>query len=277
MRAAIAAARSQADYYRISLEILRFATPLDVAALTDDPSLPVGVFKVWLTKFREMVMNHNPRMTMYRQSRVASGITFYSSGGNAEDKVLLVGLCGRSSNLCCATAMFLQYFPDSSYDLVVLRDDHYVGFTAGILGYASSLQATAERLRADIEMGRYRETRTFGVSSGGSPALLVGSLLKSTRAICIGGKLPSESDEYGTSQAASEMERALAQSDLGSSRAMAVFAGEHKIDAASARQLSRIAKLKLLPVPGISDHAIIEPLDREGRLTDLLREIGLLT
>jgi hypothetical protein len=277
MRETIAAARSQADYYRISLEILRFATPLDVTALADDPSIPRGVFKVWLTRFREMVINHNPRMTMYRQSRVASGITFYSSGGNAEDKVLLVGLCGRSSNLCCATAMFLQYFPDERYDLVVLRDENWVGFTTGILGYASSLQATVERLQADVEIGRYRETRSFGVSSGGSPALLVGSLLKSARAICIGGKLPTDSEDHGKSPGAIALEEALRHCALDRSQAMAVYAGDNKLDATNARQIGRIVKLKLLPVPGISDHAIIEPLDREGRLTGLLREIGLLT
>jgi hypothetical protein len=274
MLGAIAAARGQADYYRISLEILRYATPLDVTALAESKAIGSGVFKDWLTKFRDMVMHHNPQMTMYRQGRVASGVTLYSSGGDRREKVLLVGLCGRARNLCCATAMFLQYFPDTAYDLVVLTDATKIGFTGGILGYAQPFVAAIEKLRADLEIEGYRETRTLGVSSGGSPALLAAALLKSTRAVCIGGKLPTDSDEYGKTPAAIELEAALRKTEL--DRAVAVFASGNSVDVANAQKLAKVVRVTLMAIPDMDDHALIEPLDRRGELTGFFHSVGLL-
>jgi hypothetical protein len=249
---------------------------MEVAAIVKSGAVPEGLFKDWLTKFHQVVMARNPTPAKYQQTRIANGVTLYSAGGAPEQKVLLVGLCSRAQNLCAPTAMVLQYFPDDAYDLVVLRDIQLKGFSLGILGYAQPMQAVVTRLRSDIDIGRYRETRTFGVSSGGAAALLVGSLLEATRAVCIGGKMLTASDEYGKAQSTAEFENALRNSGLNPSRALAVFAAGNRVDGVNARQLARAFNVGLASIPGEKEHAFLESLDRAGRLADFFRTVGLL-
>jgi hypothetical protein len=271
---AIAAARTEADYYRISLEILREATPLEVVALADSKAVPAGVFKVWLAKFRNMVMFRNPRTMRYRHTRLATGVSLYSSGP-PEGKALIVGLCGGSEDLCAATPLILQYFADDRYDFVVLRDLKRRGFTTGILGYANSPAELSARLLQDLSASSYRAIRCFGVSAAGAAALVLGPLMGATVSVCIGGRAPTRSSTSGVTDEAAAMEAVL-RGTPNSSRALVVYAAGHAEDAENARKLAELNTVSLFAVPDMTQHALVEPLDRRGKLGEFFRDVGLL-
>jgi hypothetical protein len=222
-----------------------------------------------------MILLQNPQPKAYRRLQIANGVSLYASGAS-KGKTLILGLCGGSDDLCAATALILQYFPDESYDFLVLRDVQRKGFTVGILGYGTSPQAAADRLKVDTDVTRYRDVRCFGVSAAGAAALLFGTMMNASRSVCIGGRPPTLSATSGQTEPARQLEDQL-KSCINPGRALVVHTAGHAIDAENARRIAQLnGCFELFEVPGMAEHALIEPLDRQGRLRDFLRDVGLL-
>ena len=133
-----------------------------------------------------------------------------------------------------------------------------------------------ERIRTDLNTDDWSEIRCFGVSSGGAPALLAGTLLGAKRVLSICGRPPSISPEYGKIRGAIALEKCIRECSTDPERTSAVYAEGNRADKAYARQLAALMDLTLKSVPNHVDHNIIEPLHRRGELAAFLRTVGLL-
>ncbi len=272
---ALARARHEKDFYNIALQLIRFAAPLEISALVSNGSIKYEPFRDWLAKLHADLIQDNSRVTKFKHDRISDALSFYTNGTSPADKILIVGFCTRTHDLCAPTSLVLQYFPETDHDVLVLRDVKAVGFTAGIPTYASPLATAVERLRMDFRIDDYRGIRCFGVSSGGAAALLAGRILEAERAISICGRLPTAL-ECGETREAIELESALSHSPSRPGQIAAVYPAGHRVDAANARRMARaIDDLILIPVPNLSDHSILKPLLRRGELAGFFRSIGL--
>lgn len=270
-------AQSERDYFDISLKLVRFATPQEVASLATIGTIKHAPFKEWVDKLYAELKREHGHIAKYRHRRVLDGISFYSNGGVVGEKSIIVCFCTSTHDLCLSISVFLQYFPESKFDVLVLRDMNTVGFTHGIQGFANSLPAALDRLRVDFELGNYKDIRCFGASSGGAVALFAGSQFDASLAVCVCGRPPTalRVAKGGPPPPTIELENALRDCRYETGNAIAVFGEGHSVDAANAQRLADLMELTLVPVPDISTHVLFRPLLSAGKLGSFLESIGL--
>ncbi len=271
---AISKARSEKDYYDIALKLIRYAAPLEIAALVDDSAVTYEPFKDWLSRLYADLTQDNPRLARFDHHLIPGGLSFYTGGSPNKSKTLIIAFCTGTYDLSAPTSLVLQYFSEITHDVLVIRDAKAVGFTEGVPGYASPLTAAIDRLRVDFSTDSYAGIRCFGTSGGGAPALLTGTLLGAQRSVSICGGPPA-SGPRGKTPGSLDLERALRNCVTDPVRTIAAFAENHSGDAIKARGLARLVDLTLMPVPNLAEHNILKPLLRRGDLAGFFKSIGL--
>jgi hypothetical protein len=264
-------ARSEADNQRIAIEVMKYATPLEIDGLLQ--SMGPSPFRNWLRGLHVHVTRHTGKPAAFDCDYSSEAVSRYSNGGNS--KTLIAGFCGKSQLIHGPTAVLLQNLPQSC-DILILRDLSRMGFSKGVPGYADSFQEFIEKLRAEFDLDRYEDIRCMGGSSGAAAAFAAGQLLNASKLVSFSGRPPSLSRRYGESEVADGLERHIAEGPAGPDRAFAVFGADNANDVNGADALTRLLNVTLIPIDGVADHNIIRPLHVSGELPGILQRVGLL-
>lgn len=267
---------TEAELYGVSLGLMRFATPAEIGWLAGNPSVPNGRFRDWLIQLDWNIRLHRRDRAAYQHRRLADGVSLFSAGGDAAGKTLMIGVCGQTHMLCSPTAVLLQYFPEDTHDVVVLRDKARRSYTTGSLGYADTFPTLIERLRVDLNVKGYRDLKCFGVSSGGAAALALGLVLAASANVSLCGRPATVSASYGGSPEAVAFDRFIRDAPKRADVTFAVHGADNETDSRNARGLADLTPLQLMPVAGLADHNLVTPLHARGDLDGLFRTVGLL-
>jgi hypothetical protein len=269
----LAASRTQADIYKIRIDIMERATPPEVAMLMRTSLGAPAEFNKWLQKMWTIIANERPEIQPFQRNRLAPGILHYR--GQSRGRTLVVGFCGKAGLLFLPIPAILQFFKAGDCDVLVVRDAAKMSFVRGIAGYADSFPQMIERLRRDLNIAAYEEVRTFGTSGGGGPALAAGVLLNARHAVSFCGHLPSSSSKYGAHSGSAIMEAIMRGSSL-STGYWAVFGDANAKDTRNALTLQDALGVRLRAVPGVSDHNVIFELHKERAVGALFKEVELI-
>lgn len=262
---------SPTDYYRVQLEINKYASPSDVAVLSNRPIQWSEDFDGWLNGLTAVVASIRKEPAPYQLHELDRATSLYS--GEARASKLIVGFSGRAGLLLMPIAAVLQYLAPTGADLLVVREGYRGDERNG--GNGGSFVDMIERLRAAVGMTRYQEIRTFGTSAGGAAALAVGVLIGATRAASFSGHLPSSGVTYRGSASVAEIEDIL----RGARPATAfscVYAADNKFDVKNAMALSRFLPLRHFPIAGVSEHNIVYALHKRNELAKVFADVGLI-
>jgi hypothetical protein len=269
----LAACRSQADFYKIRIDIMERATPAEMGMLLRNSNGAPAQFTAWLQDEWTIITNERPEIQPFQRSRIAPNILFYR--GPARGRTLVVAFCGKAGLLFLPIPAILQFFKAEESDVLVIRDPARMSFVDGIAGYAGSFPQTVDRLRRDLNIDAYDEVRTFGTSGGGGPALAGGVLLGARHAVSLCGHFPTSSSKYGAHPGSALMERIMRASPL-TTGYYAVFGDANAKDTKNAAALHEALGVRLRPVPGVSEHNVIFELHKERAVGALFREVGLV-
>jgi hypothetical protein len=272
---AVVKARSEADFYRISINLQQLATPGDVKQLLDgSATVPPGNFRAWLENLYRWVTLHEQTPFVFGRRDLSKSVSLYSGENGA--KTLVIGFCGRAQLLCAPLPVILQYFPPDLYDVLVLRDPNSQGFVDGIAGYSASFASLLEKIEGDVNLGDYDSIRCWGTSGGAAAALAAGIRFEASRRVSFCGRPPTSSSFYGRKPAALDLEARLKKSSVAKGRAFGVYGASHSQDKNNALQLARLMEIALIPIDGLSDHIIIHPLHLRGELGGVFQKVGLI-
>jgi len=264
-----------ADYYRVSIDIQRYATPAEVAQLVSHSSTWPPQFQSWLKQLGGLIWERSQQPRSYQLTRIADDVSLYRQGTSTGRK-LIIAFCGAAQMLFMPTASWLQYFPETDFEFVILRDPGRMGFAGGIRGYAADFSGLLSRLDREIGFSKYADIRCFGASGGGAAALAAGITLAGSCAVSFGGHLPSASPRYGRDPQVQALDQILKAAPQPSSHLYAVFGADHVVDRDYAWQLAAaVTPLTLIAVPGVSSHNVVIELKKRGGLVRLLEETGL--
>lgn len=172
------------EAYFAPLEMVAFAQAL---AASDHPD-------------RQIILQRSSFVTLladtvkqpFQRRAISPEISFYSDGGPAAGKVLLICFGGMGGRLGLPIAAFLQALDARRTDVVMLRDPLQRSYRLGAGDYAADFAGLMAALRQQFPADRYARLVTFGNSMGAAPALRAGFLLDAERAIGIGTRLASD-------------------------------------------------------------------------------------
>jgi hypothetical protein len=274
VKAALAACVTTADRYRVQIEAENLLAPLEVDALHDADLDPPA--RVWIDRLWSLCNGVARPRQAFRRLDLAANATYYEGPGAERGRVLVVAFTGVGLRLMMPVAPFLQGLPAERCDMVVLRDADRNSFLCGVPGYAQDFPALAARIAADIPSGRHAEWRTLGTSAGGAAALAMGAVAGARLALSLGGGHPIG---FATRQG----DRRLDYEALGSAVA-AAQPGTRLVcahgractkDIVRSRLLAMAVRGSVLEVEGVSEHAVLTPLMREGTLARFFSEVLL--
>jgi hypothetical protein len=273
---ALGSCRTPTDYYRVQIDIQKYATPADIAALTTRPIPWTAEFDAWVDGFFASVSLPRAEVQDFRLERLGESVTLYS--GPSPARGLVVAFCGKADLLFMPLAMVLQYFSPERHTVLILRDPARSGFVSGMAGHSSSLREMVGKLQNDLDVGRYDSVHTFGTSGGGAAALAAGLLLGATSAVSFSGHLPTESRRYGSADGSVDIDRILRGAQAMQTNGYAcVYGADNKVDSRNAMALASAVPVRLMPVPGVSDHNVVFALHQRRQLAALLSMVGLTT
>lgn len=271
--ATLKASPSQDGLYRLSYDLMQLLSPQELVELAQHPDVPAGVFQDWLVRFDKDARKYAPVAHGYKAHHRAYGVSFYSSGPGK--RIIQIGFCGQAHLLGIPTPIVLQYFPDETFDFLVLRDPQMNGFTGGIFRYAETFDDIIARLRTDFALDGYDEIRCFGVSGGGAAAIAAGLMLGATVMVSFSGRPPTLSTTIGTTPGAVAMEKTLREAKGHTARISAVYGDANERDKNNTAALAKLIDMEVITVP-VSTHSVLVPLHQEGKLDETLRRVGLL-
>jgi hypothetical protein len=267
-------AQNVATFYRVSIDLQKFATPDDIKALFERRTTFEPGFAKLVSDLSDLVFLQNKDCHRFDHRPLSNSVSLYV--GSPDNKRILIGFCGKAQLLTLPIPVVLQYFPPGSYDVAFVRDPVRLGFTTGSSGYAESFTDMIERLRRDLNLDRYEKIFCMGTSGGGAAALAGGTLLDAASAASFCGRPPTTSSIYGQAKSTVDMEAVIRKSRLPKERAFALYGTENRQDKEHARQLAKLMDLTVLPMPGISDHNLAAGLHIDGRLGQVFQAIGFL-
>jgi dienelactone hydrolase len=272
---ALEACRSPTDYYRVVMEIEQSATPGDIEFL-------VEMGGPWSQEFNAGLRTLYDSMRRVRRSIAPHGLTLINpsvllfAGDEAKERHLVVGFAGVRGGLFLQTPLLLQYLGPNN-DFLLLRDPAVVGFATGIRGYAEPFRAVIERLKRDVNFGKYQTLSCLGISSGGCAALAAGVLLEADRSVSFSGGLPSHALRADTRMVPPDLENILRAVPGDKSLFYSVFGADNLRDAANSRAIAKFFAITEMPISGIRNHNVVWDLHAKGALAALLRDLGLNT
>lgn len=256
--------RTPAEAYRLAIDIENRLAPAELAALpllTGD--LPWKTRRqIWRT--RRLMRHGHASARAYRREELAPGATLYR-GAPSADRLLIV-FCGTAGRPMLPVAVFLQFIPEDAFDVLVLKDPTGKAYTAGIQGLGDDLRIGLDLLSEKAAFGRYRQIRTLGTSAGGAAALYAGVLLRVDVALSFGGRHPRLSRRAGSDERTGRFDELVAPL-LPTCRTWAAnFRAEgNPADRDGSVSLHEsLPFCRDLPVPGISNHALLGELATEG-------------
>ena len=267
----LAASKARPEQYVVFIDFARLATPTDVEELNrhDLPDTFGRQFEILYDRVERAYPGHRGFQLVPLHSSA-----FLYSAPTTGRKNLVIAFCGKGQSLMMPVALFLQFFSEQDFDVVVLRDFPPSGFTEGIADFGESVRSVLSRLDRTIGFARYRSVRTVGTSGGGVASLAAGLILDAASACCVSGHLPSTSSRYAGSAGAIALEEVLTttQSEC---RLHCVFGAKNPVDKREAEAISKIRPVTLVPIDGCHDHTVLFYLFENGRLTSFLDQVRL--
>ena len=271
---ALQGCQSVTEYYRVQIEIQKYATPFDIAALGQHPGSWPGEFDAWIGNLHSDLVLATPAVQDFRLHRLGDAVNLYSGPSRAPH--LIVAFCGKADLLFMPIGLMLQYFSAKRHVLLVLRDPVRAGFIGGIAGHSTTFREMIDKLRRELDFSQFDSIRTFGSSGGGGAALAAGLLLDASSAVSFSGHLPSASPRYGSEAASAALERILRSAMPGPPYAC-VYSASNAVDSQNAAALASaisVRSVRLMPVAG-DGHNVIYPLHKRRQLASLLAMTGL--
>lgn len=179
---------SRADYLRRFIDLENELSPFEMQALWQDRQALPDYLMAPLGKTIEMMAAGAPGTRPYMRIPMAANVTLFRAPGARAGKSLLIGFGGNGNRLMLPTPVFLQFIPETSFDVLFVRDPSHFGYLQGVPGFADTLAGVVDEIRARVDLTAYADTRCIGTSGGGSAALYAGLMLEANRAISVCGK-----------------------------------------------------------------------------------------
>ena len=280
----IRACQTNAELYRLSIHIENHATPTDVAALHQRIDQVGEKSIAWLENLHRMMFREVTTLQRYERRVIAENVYLYSTPRPSDEaRDLVIAFCGLANRLQIPTPVFCQHMDGSRFDILVVRDTSKKIYVEGIPGYGANLVLVAERLRRDMNLDAYGSVYCIGTSGGGWASLMMGSLLKASRAIAVAGKPPALTPKLqqawtnaGFADDAKKadfavFERYFAQADSTATSMLALYSADNEPDTRGAKALARITGAKAVGFLGISDHNLMFELVNTRHLAAVLR------
>lgn len=247
-------------------------TPLDFAGAMERSGPLADDHPLARTIIRRQLSSHQPER--YRRRTISDGITLYSSLDHPRSqKTLILGWTGRGFRLGLPIVSFVQMLPCAQFDIVVLRDRHDLSFVRGVEGYADGLATLVSRLGADLRFSRYGGLITYGVSSGGPPALRAAHLLSAERGISIGGLLHWHVLRLLAGIDSPAFDVLCACRAPSRTRLISVYGQDSERDRLHADRLASLCPIERIPIRGIESHSVLFELLKRGRARAFLNHI----
>ncbi|MFN7223683.1 MAG: hypothetical protein ACK4MS_06680 [Paracoccaceae bacterium] len=128
----------------------------------------------------------------FQRIPVSPDVSFYSDGGPAKDKTIVIGFGGMGGRLGLPIGSILQVLDAARVDFVLLSDPMQRSFSFGVGDLAPDFTALVAMIRARFRPETYRRVVTIGNSMGATPALRAGFWLDAERAIGVGTRRPND-------------------------------------------------------------------------------------
>ena len=262
--------KTETDFWRVRLKAQHDLTPAEFAELRmRQKDVPIHI-QAWLGQLAAIgKFSRNEPVEAFVRISLAEYINLYSNFGVARSsKRLIICFCGVGNQLMLPVPCMLQYLPSERCDVLVLRDPERQYFHLGIRGYESSFLGLLQRLSRDIRLDAYRRVYCYGTSGGGFPALRAGLLLKTDRAISIGGSFPwyisrLQDPGLGVIPAFDAICHCAFNT---STTLLSVFGGGNERDSRQGEKLAAVLPVQSITYPDVSSHNLVLELAETGRL-----------
>jgi len=269
----------QSEIYRKLIDIDIEYAPLEVTALWKmKAQLPEKALAYIQNNIKMMAVG-SAAVRAYERINFGGSVCFYKGPKDSlKKKVLLVCFCGNADRMMLPTALFLQFLPDTIFDVLICRDTAKAGYLKGVAGYVNKLSELPARMAQDLNLADYESTLCMGCSSGAAAALYAGVLLGSRRALSIGGTHPSEYSKSPTPLDLKPGEKCdfdhFVEGPLRVSKTelVCVFGELHQADVIGAQKLKNfLPTCKFCSVKGLDNHDILYSLYGTSQLTQFFK------
>jgi hypothetical protein len=152
-------------------------------------SLPAGIAPMVAVTAARIVSLH-ARPKHFQKIDLSPDVTLLKPV-TAAVRRLVVCFCGGAHRLMLPLPMFLQIVPEDQFDLLILRDRSRRLYLGGATDFGTTFAQTLSMLSDFVANRGYHETRCYGVSSGGAPALYAATALRARIGLSISGKHPT--------------------------------------------------------------------------------------
>lgn len=169
------------------IEFENECTPAEFISISNSKVPEIFAARISDTAKTILLLNKTPR-SFIRQEICEDAVLYTARNGRS--KSLVIGFCGRAHRLMLPLPIFLQIFPEADFDLLLLRDRSQRLFLGGINGLGVGFAETISTLSRLVKEMGYEDTRCYGTSAGGAPALYAALGLGSSVGLSISGKHP---------------------------------------------------------------------------------------
>lgn len=269
---------TQAQIYRTFIELENEGTPEQIDTLWADRQHYPPALQELLAKIMSSMQLGSPSIRRYRKDSICSNVIRYRGMRTSSSRRLLLCVCGFSNRMYMPTPAFLQYFDDGQFDVVMIKDPSRRHYLLGVPEYTTTLEECVQRLRQDLSIDRYADFIVLGNSAGGAAALYLGLRLGASRAVCLGGRHPAESDRFrdgsSAAQDAMNFQTAAIQAQATRTKLICAFGEHYPTDEQGALELRRrLPQVRLVRIRGLDRHSIFQYLIESGKLSDFLKRI----
>lgn len=265
------------------------ATPPELATLENwhrregllSPATPSRFSEVlsdWLDWMAQgLASSGKPAPEPFECRRLAPAVRLFRGPGDPQNKTLLICFTGMGSR--CAmipNAALLQHADAQRYDVMVIADPWHTSFRGGVPLIGADAPEVVEWVASRESVRAYREHRTFGVSAGAQPAILLAYRLQASVALALAGRLPSERHWRVILRMLLQTWKATRFGRT--PRSVFAYPASKSRDRAFAQRLAFITRGNCLALELPDDdsgHMVLEPILNRGGLARLLEETVL--
>jgi hypothetical protein len=197
-------------------------------------------------------------------TEISPGAIFHEARTTPRDaKGLLVCFCGAKGELHIPVVRYMLELPADAYDYLVLSpktllpSNRLAHYTAGVEGFADSIEDIAARIEREYLSGGYRTSATVGTSMGGFAALDVADRIGAVAGIAINGRMEYLNGAVPIEHLARTppAKFCVCRTWNPDVKLHALYGMENKRDNESAQRLSMLNRdLKIWPIRGLGDH-----------------------
>ena len=277
------ACRTPADFYRLQILAECNAVPSEVAALLPYRRVLPKEALEWVASVQSMMFAQATTVQPFRRKAISGNVALYTTRSDPEEpRDLLVAFCGLADRLQVPILVVLQHLDGTRFDVLLLRDPSKRIYLQGVPDYAQDLALVAQRIRADVDLERYRAIRSIGTSGGGWAAFTVGTMLGADRAVSMSGKPPGatfrltqmwERRGYTLDDQNVDFlsfERLYNSIPVRSTRLLAFFGADYQIDREGAEAFEQLVGAVGIGFRGVDDHNLMFEILKRRLLTTFL-------